>query len=177
MAEAEARAKRASDAATDAAKTLLCPITQTAMSDPVVALDGHTYERDAVERWFAQPAHAVENVISPSTSAPLANLTLRPNHTLRSLMRNYHRPEPPVSPVSFLTRDLSLAAQEATMASADTDAQLVSASMLRVAKLKRGAGDMREDEYCALRDAVQKSDHEHACQLLYVAQAAKKQKV
>ena len=50
----EARAKRASDAATDAAKTLLCPITQTAMSDPAVALDGHTYERRAIEQWFAR---------------------------------------------------------------------------------------------------------------------------
>jgi hypothetical protein len=31
----------------------LCPITLERMSDPVVAADGHTYERSAIEEWIA----------------------------------------------------------------------------------------------------------------------------
>jgi hypothetical protein len=30
----------------------LCPITGEMMSDPVIALDGHSYERSAIEKWF-----------------------------------------------------------------------------------------------------------------------------
>eukprot|EP00492_Amphilonche_elongata_P000279 TRINITY_DN113_c0_g1_i5.p1 TRINITY_DN113_c0_g1~~TRINITY_DN113_c0_g1_i5.p1 ORF type:complete len:105 (+),score=28.66 TRINITY_DN113_c0_g1_i5:141-455(+) len=32
----------------------LCPITRDILEDPVVAQDGNTYERSAVERWFRQ---------------------------------------------------------------------------------------------------------------------------
>eukprot|EP01117_Protostelium_nocturnum_P013709 TRINITY_DN5144_c0_g1_i2.p1 TRINITY_DN5144_c0_g1~~TRINITY_DN5144_c0_g1_i2.p1 ORF type:complete len:411 (+),score=88.91 TRINITY_DN5144_c0_g1_i2:43-1275(+) len=31
---------------------LLCPITQEIMNDPVMASDGHTYERSAIEEWI-----------------------------------------------------------------------------------------------------------------------------
>ena len=33
-------------------KCLICPITQEIFTDPVVAADGHTYERSAILRWF-----------------------------------------------------------------------------------------------------------------------------
>ena len=93
-AEAEARAKRASDAATDAAKTLLCPITQTAMSDPVVALDGHTYERRAIEQWFARG-----RLTSPVTNLRLPSVALVPNHALKSAADALHEAtEPPRRP-------------------------------------------------------------------------------
>jgi hypothetical protein len=32
----------------------LCPIRMEIMKDPVVAADGHTYERGAIEDWFAR---------------------------------------------------------------------------------------------------------------------------
>ena len=93
-AEAEARAKRASDAASDAAKTLLCPITQTAMSDPVVALDGHTYERRAIEQWFARG-----RLTSPVTNLRLPSVALVPNHALKSAADALHEAtEPPRRP-------------------------------------------------------------------------------
>jgi len=31
----------------------ICPITTELMSDPVMAADGHSYERTAIERWLA----------------------------------------------------------------------------------------------------------------------------
>ena len=43
----------------------LCPITMSIMRDPVVASDGHTYERDAIMR------HLSTNSLSPITQQPL----------------------------------------------------------------------------------------------------------
>ena len=55
----------------------LCPITQELMLDPVIASDGHTYERDAIERWFSK------KMISPKTGSDLETSTLFPNHVMR----------------------------------------------------------------------------------------------
>ena len=33
-------------------ESFVCPITGQKMVDPVVAMDGFTYERYAIERWF-----------------------------------------------------------------------------------------------------------------------------
>ena len=71
--------KETLERAAAAANAFLCPITQTAMADPVLAMDGHTYERAAIERWFANG-----RATSPVTNARLASLTLVPNHALKS---------------------------------------------------------------------------------------------
>jgi hypothetical protein len=55
-----------------------CPITGQPMRDPVVAGDGHTYERSAISRW-------IENSdISPITRAHLPHKGLAPNYLLIS---------------------------------------------------------------------------------------------
>lgn len=56
----------------------LCPITQEEMADPVVAADGHSYEREAIEEWLKK------HDTSPVTNLKLRNKTLIPNHALRS---------------------------------------------------------------------------------------------
>ena len=58
-----------------------CPITLQAMTDPVIASDGHTYERSAIEAWFSQGRKT-----SPMTNEPLDNDRVTPNFALRSLM-------------------------------------------------------------------------------------------
>ena len=55
-----------------------CPITLNAMVDPCLAADGHSYERRAIERWFA--AHGT----SPLTNERLDSTEVRPNHALRN---------------------------------------------------------------------------------------------
>lgn len=56
---------------------LRCPITHEPLKDPVVAADGHTYERNAIQRWFAQsPRSPITNVAVPSTM-------VYPNRALR----------------------------------------------------------------------------------------------
>jgi hypothetical protein len=44
------------------------------MRDPVVAADGHTYERAGAERWFAR-----HGAVSMVTGAPLPHANLVPN--------------------------------------------------------------------------------------------------
>ena len=46
----------------------ICPITQEIMRDPVIALDGHSYERDAITQWFARG-----RIKSPLTGAQLGS--------------------------------------------------------------------------------------------------------
>uniref|UniRef100_A0A7S4URN4 U-box domain-containing protein n=1 Tax=Paramoeba aestuarina TaxID=180227 RepID=A0A7S4URN4_9EUKA len=55
-----------------------CPITLTPLIDPVLAADGHTYERNAIELWFQSGQR-----ISPMTGEPLPNLNLIPNYIVR----------------------------------------------------------------------------------------------
>jgi hypothetical protein len=57
----------------------ICPITQEVMTDPVIGSDGITYERSAIEAWFAA-GHAT----SPLTRQPMASRSLVPNIALRS---------------------------------------------------------------------------------------------
>jgi hypothetical protein len=59
----------------------ICPITQQRFQDPVVAADGHTYERTAIRRWLAR------HNTSPMTREQLDNTVLIPNHAERSRAR------------------------------------------------------------------------------------------
>jgi len=55
----------------------LCSITQEMMEDPVMATDGHTYERRAIEQWLAT------NLTSPKTGTALETSAVFPNHAMR----------------------------------------------------------------------------------------------
>eukprot|EP00977_Amphora_coffeiformis_P004964 scaffold1058_cov163-Amphora_coffeaeformis.AAC.4 len=59
----------------------VCPISQEPMKDPVVAADGHTYERSAIARWLATSDK------SPLTGAILPHKELVPNYMLLSSLR------------------------------------------------------------------------------------------
>jgi len=59
-----------------------CPITGQPMIDPVVAADGHTYERTAVLRWLETSNR------SPMTGTVLSHKNVVPNYALLS---NYHQ--------------------------------------------------------------------------------------
>ena len=53
----------------------LCPITRQIMSEPVIAKDGHTYEKEAIERYFASQPYYIK--ISPITRQQISTeLTL-----------------------------------------------------------------------------------------------------
>ena len=60
---------------------LRCPITLEVMRDPVIAGDGHSYEREAIDRWLR--GHRT----SPLTGRVMASSQLLPNHRLRTLIQ------------------------------------------------------------------------------------------
>jgi cAMP-specific phosphodiesterase 4/calcium/calmodulin-dependent 3',5'-cyclic nucleotide phosphodiesterase len=60
-----------------------CPISQQCMHDPVVLSDGHTYERQYIERWLEQ------HHTSPVSGLHLHEKGTFPNHALRNAIEEY----------------------------------------------------------------------------------------
>ncbi len=56
------------------------------MIDPVNTVDGHTYDRAAIERWFS-----TGNTTSPLTGVVLTTTSLTPNASLREQIRGFLR--------------------------------------------------------------------------------------
>ncbi|KAM6421522.1 WD repeat, SAM and U-box domain-containing protein 1 isoform 1-T1 [Rhynochetos jubatus] len=56
----------------------VCPITRELMKEPVIAADGYSYEKEAMENWITNKRRT-----SPMTNLPLASLMLTPNRTLK----------------------------------------------------------------------------------------------
>ncbi|KDO32107.1 hypothetical protein SPRG_03325 [Saprolegnia parasitica CBS 223.65] len=63
--------------------SFICPISHEVMADPVVAMDGHSYERRCIATWL------LTHLTSPSTNAPLASTLLLPNFALKQAIDEY----------------------------------------------------------------------------------------
>lgn len=59
---------------------LKCPLTHEIMQDPVVLVDGHSYERKAIEAWLK------EHNTSPVTKEPLSTKVFYPNLVLKHVI-------------------------------------------------------------------------------------------
>ena len=74
---------------------LICPISHSLMmDDPVVARDGFTYERAAIENWFRQERQTHEHVRSPLLNQKMDDLTLLPSASIRGMAREFARKHP-----------------------------------------------------------------------------------
>lgn len=71
--------------ATDPPEHLCCPITLQVMNDPVVASDGQTYERSAIEAVLRQ-----RNPRSPMTNEPFTSTVVFPNVRQRAMSRSWY---------------------------------------------------------------------------------------
>lgn len=69
--------------ASDVPTEFLCPITRSLFQDPVMAVDGHTYERDAILRWFSH------NATSPMTGAILSSRDVHANYSIKALVQDF----------------------------------------------------------------------------------------
>lgn len=74
--------RRSSDEDAALWQELCCPITHDIMRDPVVAADGHSYERAAISCWLWTGKRT-----SPVTNLPMSSVVLVPNHSLRRVAR------------------------------------------------------------------------------------------
>eukprot|EP00300_Choanocystis_sp_HF-7_P036293 c52136_g1_i1.p1 GENE.c52136_g1_i1~~c52136_g1_i1.p1 ORF type:complete len:235 (+),score=36.02 c52136_g1_i1:41-745(+) len=62
---------------------MICPITQEIMLDPVIAIDGHSYEHQAMKSWLSN------HNTSPKTNEQLISKILIPNIALRSRIHSF----------------------------------------------------------------------------------------
>ena len=67
---------------------LCCCITGDLMDDPVTAMDGHTYERTAIEAWYLRFSED-QNPTSPLTGEPIPSRRLIPSHNIRSQCKTW----------------------------------------------------------------------------------------
>ena len=58
------------------------------MQEPVTALDGHTYERSAIEDWFKQSRAKKIEVTSPKTGRAIG-LHLVPAHAMKVMIDDF----------------------------------------------------------------------------------------
>lgn len=63
--------------------SFICPLTLELMRDPVSTVDGHTYERSAIEEWLQS------NSSSPSTGMELASKQLIPNLAIKQSIEEF----------------------------------------------------------------------------------------
>ena len=70
-------------AESEAPPSFYCPISRGLMGDPVTLADGHSYEREKIERWLAT------NNTSPKTGGRLVHRNLTPNHALRNSIEEF----------------------------------------------------------------------------------------
>ncbi|CAI5466866.1 unnamed protein product [Closterium sp. Yama58-4] len=83
QAEEEARRTPVKRSLGDAPSSLFCPITQEMMVNPVLAADGHTYEKEAIESWLESSDR------SPMTNEKLPSKDLVPNHAVRTMINDW----------------------------------------------------------------------------------------
>ena len=82
LAEHRAELQRLRISTAELPADMCCSITCELMKEPYLCVgDSHTYERVAIEQWFATGART-----SPTTNERLDNLTLVPNHAMRRLI-------------------------------------------------------------------------------------------
>jgi len=67
----------------DVPEHLCCPITLTIMSDPVIAISGNTYEREAILE------HLSKHKTDPLTNEPMTIADLRPNRALKEVIASF----------------------------------------------------------------------------------------
>ncbi|XP_073926988.1 WD repeat, SAM and U-box domain-containing protein 1 isoform X3 [Castor canadensis] len=62
----------------------ICPITRELMTDPVIASDGYSYEKEAMENWISKKKRT-----SPMTNLVLPSVVLTPNRTLKMAINRW----------------------------------------------------------------------------------------
>ena len=80
----------------------MCPIGGEIMTDPVIARDGHTYERKHITEWFRV------RLSSPLTNEVLPSAELMPNHTLKKVIDDFlaRKSQPLCLPKTCTTQQL-----------------------------------------------------------------------
>jgi len=74
-----------------------CPLTHMLMKDPVVCIDGHSYERKEIEQWFKRLQDSKSPLTNPLTNGPLDSKDLTPNKNLKKFIDEWKGSKNPSS--------------------------------------------------------------------------------
>ena len=68
---------------------ITCPISQDEFIEPVIASDGHTYNKASILRWFqyCKQIGGTKRISSPVTGEKMESLTLYPNFSIQYIQR------------------------------------------------------------------------------------------
>mmetsp|Transcript_66893 Transcript_66893/g.160162 ORF Transcript_66893/g.160162 Transcript_66893/m.160162 type:complete len:659 (+) Transcript_66893:143-2119(+) len=118
-------------------ESFICPMTQNVMEDPVMTVDGCTYERSYIEQWIRHRQQQRLRVTSPLTNQELPSHRLLSLTALRKAIEAYlaHRPE--------------LAKSQMCSRSFEEAAQLLQGDLLE----KQQMAESTKDELSLLRDS------------------------
>ena len=73
-----------------APRHLQCPISSLLMVvNPVIASDGHTYERDSLQGWITSRRESGEPVTSPQTGQEFSDVSVHLNMSVRNIAREF----------------------------------------------------------------------------------------
>ncbi|XP_028554913.1 U-box domain-containing protein 44 isoform X2 [Dendrobium catenatum] len=70
-------------------ESFLCPLTKQVMRDPVTIENGHTYEREAIEKWFKECKDSGRRPICPLTLQELNSTDLNSSTALRHTIEEW----------------------------------------------------------------------------------------
>ena len=146
-------------------EAFVCSITQRIMLDPVVAADGHTYERAAISRWFAEGRSELK---SPLSGERLCTAELLPNKNLRSQIQNFSTTTDNGADGSALEREnMRLLLERAETAADELREKLQARTCQRDgARAERDAARAERDAARAERDAVKRKAEKQSKRLV-----------
>eukprot|EP00823_Brevimastigomonas_motovehiculus_P009596 TRINITY_DN927_c5_g1_i1.p1 TRINITY_DN927_c5_g1~~TRINITY_DN927_c5_g1_i1.p1 ORF type:complete len:577 (+),score=236.76 TRINITY_DN927_c5_g1_i1:117-1847(+) len=110
-------------------ESMICPITANILKDPVLAMDGHSYERVAIQDWFDRG-----NATSPISNEILSSPDLLPNYALRNCINEYVR--------RHIDRTLS-------SSSSSSDSAAPSSSLVAINLLRKEVDQLKKDSTSA----------------------------
>lgn len=126
--------------------TLMCPITQEIMKNPVQGSDGQTYERDAIVRWLNQKQ------TSPLTNLPMSIHDLKVNAAIKYLVDQYH-----AGNLSALSGQMPLPSQNNNLE--DNKSENNNKLLTNNYGILKDKGLLSIfDEYTSIKDSVSKDD-------------------
>jgi U-box domain len=136
-----------------------CPITLELMIDPVIASDGHTYERKDIEAWLAS------NNKSPKTNLPLPDKRLIPNIALRQIIDDF-RDKNGIPRPAGASGPRSVAESSSSSGGRRNAPVPAAAGVVRVPAVNHRRGGMSEEEVEVLSLASRANDRAHAEEFL-----------
>lgn len=91
--------------------SFVCPLTKLVMRDPVTLENGHTFEREAIEKWFRECRESGRRPVCPLTLKELRSTELSPSLALRNTIEEWTSRNEAVQ-LDIASRSLSISSSE-----------------------------------------------------------------